>query len=417
MKLAKRVCSPILLICLVCGTAVFLAGCAAQSKETAQDKKGGRGGGGPVPVLVAKVGQKNVPVEIQVIGNVEAYNTITVKAQVSGELVKVNFHEGDMVKKDDLLFNIDPRQLQAALHQSEATLARNRSQQRLMEANLAKDLAQEQLVKSQLERSGKLMAEGVISREQNDQASAAAQVIAESVSADRAAIESAKADIEATQANIENLKVQMGYTTIRSPIDGKTGNLNIKQGNIVSANTTDLITINQIQPVYVTFSVPEAQLMGIKQYMGNGKLAVRAATQDGTPIEETGFLSFMDNNVDTSTGTIKLKATFPNADRKLWPGLFLRVTLRLTTNENAVVVPNQAVQSGQDGSYVYVVKQDNTVESRQITTGARVEQDMVIEKGLQAGETVVTEGQLRLAPGMRVQVREGSGRPGGRKKT
>jgi len=190
----------------------------------------------------------------------------------------------------------------------------------------------------------------------------------------------------------------------------------MKQGNIVSANTTDLITINQIQPLYVTFSVPEAQLMAIKQYMGNGKLTVRAATQDGTLLEESGFLTFMDNNVDTTTGTIKLKATFQNAEKKLWPGLFLRVTLRLTTNENAVVVPNQAVQTGQDGSYVYVVKQDSTVESRPIVTGARVDQDMVIEKGLAFGETVVTEGQLRLAPGMRVQVREGSGRPGGRKK-
>ncbi len=416
MKLAIRVRNSILLTGLVCGTAVFFAGCSAQSKETAQDKKGGRGAGGPVPVLVAKVGQKDVPVDVQVIGNVEAYSTISVKAQVSGELVKVNFHEGDMVRKGDLLFNIDPRQIQAAIRQAEATLARNRAQERLQEANLQKDIAQEQLAKSQLDRSGKLMAEGVISREQNDQASATAKAVSESVAADRAAIETAKADIEATQANLDNLRVQLGYTVIRSPIDGKTGNLNVKQGNIVTGNTTDLMTINQIQPVYVTFSVPEAQLMAIKQYMGNGKLPVRAATQDGVPIEESGYLSFLDNTVDTSTGTIRLKATFPNAGRKLWPGQFLRVTLRLTTQQNALVVPNQAVQTGQDGSYVYVVKQDNTVEPRPIVTGSRVEQDMVVEQGLKAGETVVTEGQLRLAPGMRVQVRDGSGRPAGRKK-
>jgi multidrug efflux system membrane fusion protein len=217
--------------------------------------------------------------------------------------------------------------------------------------------------------------------------------------------------VVAARATLANLKIQLGYTTIRSPIDGRTGNLAVNAGNLVTANSMDLITINQVQPIYVTFPVPESNLPAIKQYMARGKLEVMAAAQNAPPgEEETGVLTFVDNTVDPATGTIKLKGTFSNQNRRLWPGEFVRVRLRLATQANALVVPDQAVQTGQEGSFVYVVKPDQTVESRPVVTGSRVDQVIVVQSGLQAGETVVTEGQLRLAPGMKV--RTGAGRQG-----
>ena len=198
---------------------------------------------------------------------------------------------------------------------------------------------------------------GVISKDQAEQLRASADASAQAVNADQAAIDSAQAAIGASKATAENAKVQLGYTTIYSPIDGRTGNLTVKQGNVVTANNMDMMTINQVEPIYVTFSVPEAQLPAIKKYMALGSLAVRARPQDAdTADEERGALTFVDNTVDVTTGTIKLKGTFPNADHKLWPGQFVRVTLRLTTQPNAVVVPNQAIQTGQNGAFVYVVK-------------------------------------------------------------
>ena len=255
--------------------------------------------------------------------------------------------------------------------------------------------------------------QGIISRDQSEQLRANADAMAQAVAADKATIESAKAAIGASRAAAENARVQLSYTKIISPIDGRTGNLTVKQGNVVTANNLELVTINEVEPIYVTFAVPESQLPAIKRFMAQGKLPVRARPQDESGDEETGVLTFVDNAVDMTTGTIRLKGTFPNRDHQLWPGEFVRVTLRLTTQQNAVVVPNEAVQTGQNGSFVYVVKQDRTVESRPVTTGARVDQDLVIDSGLQAGETVVTEGQLRLAPGSRVAVRDGRG--GGQK--
>jgi multidrug efflux system membrane fusion protein len=394
-------------LCLV--ASLLAAGCA--SKGSTPEKKGGRPDG--VPVTVTTVSRRDVPVEVQVIGNVEAYSTITVRAQVGGELTRVAFREGDFVRKGDLLFTIDPRPLQASVQQMEANLARDTAQLSQAQAALARDIAQEKYARSQSGRYDKLMQEGIISKEQAEQLRTGADALSSSVEADRAAIESARAAIAATKAALENARVQLGYTEIRSPIEGRTGATLVKQGNLVSANTMDLTTINQVQPIYVTFAVPEAQLSQIKRYMGSGKLPVIAFSQEDPNDKHTGVLTFVDNTVDTSTGTIRLKATFPNTDRKLWPGQFVRVVLRLTTQSNAVVVPNQAVQTGQEGSFVYVVKPDRTVESRPVVPGARVEGDLVIDRGLRPGETVVTEGQLRLAPGSRVIIRDGRGVPGG----
>jgi multidrug efflux system membrane fusion protein len=372
---------------------------------------------GAAPVVVATAVQKSVPVEVAAVGNVEAYSTISVRGQVSGELTKVYFHEGDFVKKGDLLFEIDPRPLEAAVKQAEATLARDTAALHQYEANLARDMANERYAKSQAERYGTLFKDGVMSKDQMEQTSSAADALSQAVAADRAAIESAKADIAAARATLENARVQLGYTQIRSPVDGRTGNLTVKQGNVITAGSTELMTVNQVQPIYVTFSVPEMHLPAIKRYMSQGRLQVIARSQETDAQPEIGYLTFIDNTVDPSTGTIKLKGTFANSDRKLWPGQFVRVILRLATKDDAIVIPNQAVQTGQDGTFVYVVKADRTVESRPVTTGGRVDQDLVIEKGLRAGEVVVTEGQLRLAPGSRVQFRDDrQGAPGGRRR-
>lgn len=408
-------------------TLALLCGCAASTTASSGQPggggggggkgKGGRrgGGGGDVPVTVAQVALKNVPVEVQVIGNVEALSTISVRAQVGGQLMQVHFKEGDYVKKGDLLFEIDPRPLEAALHQSEANLARDQATIGQAQANLAKDEAQARYLAAQAERYSQLFQNGIISRDQAEQVRANADAIAQGVTADRATIESTRANLGATQAAVENARVQLGFTKIYSPIDGRTGNLTVKQGNVVQATVMELVTILQVQPIYVTFSVPESQLPATKRYMDQHTLQVRAKPQDdATADEDIGDLTFVDNTVDVTTGTIKLKGTFPNKDRRLWPGQFVRVTLRLTTQTGAIVVPNQAVQTGQSGPYIYVVKADHTVESRPVVTGARVDQDMVIEKGIVAGETVVTEGQLRLAPGSRVILPgERPGRGGG----
>jgi multidrug efflux system membrane fusion protein len=384
-------------------TAIFvLQGCSGAGSTTHAAPQ--RRGEGAVPVVVTTVSQKDVPIDIQVIGNVEAYSTITVRAQVGGQLTEAHFHEGDYVKKNDRLFSIDPRPYQGQLNQAEANLAHDIAALSQAEANLARDSAQERYAQTQATRYESLFKEGVMSRDQTDQIRSNADALAQAVNADKAAIESAKAQVASAKSSVENAKVQLSYTSIVSPIDGRTGNLTVKQGNLVAANTMDLMTINEVSPIYVTFSVPESDLQDIKRFMAGGKLPVIAAPQNDASARETGLLTFIDNAVDMTTGTIKLKGTFENKDRALWPGQFVRVTLRLRTQPNALVLPNQAVQTGQEGQFVYVVKSDKTVEFRPVVTGARIDQDLVIEKGVQRGETVVTEGQLRLAPGAHVQL-------------
>ncbi|MBV9770359.1 MAG: biotin/lipoyl-binding protein, partial [Bryobacterales bacterium] len=249
------------------------------------------------------VSQRDVPINVDVIGNVEAYSTITVKAQVGGELTKVSFHEGDSVKKGDLLFTIDGRPFEAQLSQAQANLARDTATLSQAEANLARDIANEKYAQDQSVRYRQLLDQGVVSREQGDQMRSSADALSQTVLADKAAIESARAQIVASKAAVETATVQMSYTTIRSPIDGRTGSIAVKQGNVVAANTSDLMTITQVQPIYVTFSVPEAQLSEIKRYMGQGQLPVHAAPQGDLTNQEAGVLTFIDNSVDSTTGT------------------------------------------------------------------------------------------------------------------
>jgi multidrug efflux system membrane fusion protein len=359
------------------------------------------------PVTVATVVQRTAPIDIQVIGNVEAYETISVKSQIGGILERVNIREGDYVRKNDLLFVIDARPYEAAVKQAEANLAHDAAALRQAEANLRRDMSQETFARAQAQRYQHLYQKNVVSKQESELYATDADTKHETVVADQATIETAKAAVAADEAGLDSAKVQLSYTRIISPIDGRTGNLNVKQGNVVKANDVELITINRLEPIYVTFAIPEDRLAAVRAQMAQGrKLAVMAnPSKDEDTGWETGELTFIDNTVDPTTGAIKLKGTFRNQERRLWPGKFSRVVLRLGVLPNALLVPQQAVQTGQEGDYVFVVKPDMTVESRPVLAGVRVDTDQVIEKGLRPGETVVTEGHVRLVSGTRVQIK------------
>lgn len=399
---------PLLLVGGLAGflvAAVGAAGCRASNGATAAGPAGagGRGAGaGPVPVVVGKATQKDVPIDIAAIGNVEAFSTISVRSQVSGALIKVHFTEGDIVKQGDVLFTIDQRPYEAALAQATANLVRDEALMKQAEAQLGRDAANADYVKAGADRQAQLLKSGLVSKDVAQQATSAAGASDATLTADRAAIESAKAQLAAQQATVQTAKLQLDYTTIRSPINGRTGNLAAKAGNLVTANATELTTITQVAPVYVMFAMPAVHLQDIKQHLSAGDLPVVATPQDNAGQPATGKLVFMDNAVDPATDTIRLKAQFANDDRGLWPGQFARVSLRIATLQGATVVPTQAVQTGQDGQFVFVVKSDSTVEQRAVTTGATAGDDTVITKGLQPDETIVLEGQLRLEPGTRI---------------
>jgi membrane fusion protein, multidrug efflux system len=394
---------------LTLGLAVAAAACGSNTSAAGPGgsggggRRGGRGGdSGPAPVVTTKVAEKDVPVDLAAIGNVEAYATISVRSQVTGQLQDISFREGDFVKKGEVLFTLDRRPFEAALAQAEANLTRDKALLAQSEAQLARDASNAEYQQLTSERQASLQARGIISKDQAEQSRAQADATAAVVKADRASIESARAQLVAQEAAVDGARVSLGYTVIRSPIDGRTGAIEVKVGGLVTANNSEMMTIARVEPVYVTFAVPALHLSTIKNHMKGGALPVVAVPQDTDAQPANGKLAFVDNAVDMTTDTIKLKATFDNPDRRLWPGQFARVTLRLDTLPHAVVVPSQAVQTGQDGQYVFVVKDDSTVEQRTIVPGQRVADDTVVQKGLTPGETVVTEGQLRLEPGARV---------------
>jgi multidrug efflux system membrane fusion protein len=329
-------------------------------------------------VTTATATLKTVPIQVRAIGNVEAHSTVSVKAQVAARVEKAYFTEGQDVKKGDLLFTLDRRPFDTALQQAEA--------------NLAKDQAQLENAKAEAERYTKLFQEGIVSKEQYDSMRTNADALAASVRADEAAIEKARIDLS--------------YCTIQAPIDGRTGALLVHPGNLVKDNDAVLVVVNQIHPIYVTFSVPEQYLADVKRYRAEGPLKVEAIVPSLEQNPAKGVLTFIDNAVDNTTGTIKLKGTFENPDNRLWPGQFVNVALTLTTHPNAVVAPSQAVQTGQVGQYVFVVRQDMTAEYRPVVAGDNVAGETVIQKGLVAGETLVTDGQLRLVPGMKVAIKK-----------
>jgi membrane fusion protein, multidrug efflux system len=369
---------PMAVLSLILPCIAVIAGCSGKGEAVAP---GARAEAMAAPVTIATATTESVPVEVHAIGNVAAYSTVTVKSQVDAVIEQVHFTEGQDVRAGDLLFSLDARPFQAQLQQAEA--------------NLARDEAQAKNARAQALRNKGLYDAGIISKDQYDTFQTSADAMDASVRADKAAVEDAK--------------LQVGYCTIRSPIDGRTGDLLVHAGNLIKSNDTSLVVINQIHPIYVTFSVPEQNLPKIKQRLAQGRLEVFAApTSDSGQKPDTGVLSFINNTVDASTGTISLKGTFPNASGKLWPGQFVNVSLQLTVQENATVVPNQAIQAGQNGQYIYVLKPDMTAELRPVVTGISVEGKTVIEKGIAAGEKVVTNGQLRIYPGAKLKIKNAS---------
>jgi multidrug efflux system membrane fusion protein len=349
---------------------VFLFACSKKSVPPPRMEK--------APVTAATVIQKAVPIQLRAIGNVEAYSTISVKSQIEGVLTRVHFKEGQYVNKGDILFTIDPSPYEAALKQAEA--------------NLAKDNAQLENAHKEVSRYEDLVKKGYVAQEQYDQ-----------IRTNAAALE---ATVNADKALVENAHLQLKYCYIYSPINGRTGNLIANEGNLIKANADNpMVTINQIQPIYVTFSVPEQYLNEIKKYMADRKLNVEAFISKEDVMPEQGVLTFIDNTVDMATGTIKLKGTFANKGKLLWPGQFVNVFLTLTMQPNAIVIPSQAVQAGQSGVYVFVIKSDLTAESRPVVVARSLDGESVIEKGLQPGEKVVTDGQLRLVPGAKVEIK------------
>lgn len=346
----------ILILALAIASSILTGGCSKGAKGTA-DNPG-------VPVLVARSVATNVPVQIQPppVGHVTPYSTVTVHSQIQGMISAIHFREGQEVKKGDLLFTIDPRPAEAAL---------------------ARDRAQLENAKIQFAREQKLFEQKLVSQDEYD---------------------TSKATRDSLAATVESDKLNLSYTEIRSPIDGVAGSLQSYVGNVVKAPDDTLLTINQIHPIFVEFAVPEQYLPEIKKEMREHSLKVSATYQNMNVPPTPGELTFINNAVDEATGTILLKATFPNANDALWPGQFVNVALTLSDLTNVVVVPSQAVQTGQNGEYIYVVKADKTVEERPVTIGTTFQNETVVEGGLKAGETVVTDGQLRLAPGVRVSI-------------
>ena len=335
-----------------------------------------------VPVTVASVFTKDVAVQVSSVGNVEAYSTVAVKSRVSGELVGVHFQEGQEVKEGDLLFTIDKVPYEVALREAQARLER--------------DQALARKARDDVRRNMPLAEKDIVSRQSLDQYVSTA--------------EAAEALVKADQAAVENLQLQLGYCSIRSPISGRTGSLLIQKGNLVKGNDENksLLTVHQIEPIYVTFAVPEKYLGEINRRTKEGKMEVLVYTPENPGGSEpvAGVVSFVNNAVEQSTATIRLKATFQNKDRRLWPGQTLSVLLTLGVQPKAVVVPSQAIQSGQSGSYAFVVKQDQTAEHRPVTVSRSTNGETVIEKGLSPGEIVVMDGQLLLTPGARVSIRD-----------
>jgi multidrug efflux system membrane fusion protein len=323
-----------------------------------------------------------MPLELSAIGAVEPSSSVAVRAQITGELTSVNFKEGDDVAQGQVLFTLDRRPLEAALKQAEAALTRDQAQ-------LANATAQAQ-------RAQELASRGIATREQVDTTSTAVSALEATVGADRAAI--------------ENATVQLQYATIKSPISGRTGVLMVHPGNLVRANDpTPLVVINQVTPVQVAFGIPERQLGLLKQHLAQNTLRVEARPQGDQNQPAVGRIAFVDNAVDQTTGMIRIKGTFANGDRRLWPGQFVNVVTVLATDPEAIVVPSVAVQSGQQGSYVFVVKDDRTVELRPVSIARTNADESIVEKGLKDGETVVTDGQLRLVPGSRISDKTAAG--------
>ncbi len=357
---------------------LVLSGCANKQAQQAASPSAAPGGGRPpAPVVVSTVEQRNVPVQITAIGNVEAYQTVQIRSQVNGQIETIHFKEGQDVRQGQLLYSLDKRPFQAALEQAQG--------------NLKRDEAQAANAKLQAARYNDLENQGVISHEQAD--------------LQRTEASSNSAAVYADQASVDAAKVQLQYTDIYAPIGARAGALMMNVGNLVKANDTPfLVQLNQIAPIYVTFTIPEARLSEVRQFVAAKRLKVIAYPKGQNSNNTEGLLTFIDNGVDPQTATIKLKATFQNKDRRLWPGEFVDVVLKLSTVHGAITVPTKAVQSGQQGDYVYVVSKAGTATPHQVTTVGIYQNLTIVKSGLNPGDTVIVDGQLRVAPNGKVVV-------------
>lgn len=356
-----------------CTVFLFLTSCQGRDSSSKKPESASA-----VPVSVSTAVQRDIPVELRAIGNVEAYSTVSLKSRVDGQLSNVYFQEGGDVKKGELLFLIDPRPFEEAVKQAEA--------------NLARDVVQADNAEMDVKRYEELFKEELVSKQQYDKV--------------KTNYEALKAIVKADKAALENARLQLQYCYLRSPINGRIGSILVHQGNMIKANDTVMAIINQISPIYVSFSVPEQELIRLKKALSTKRLKTEAIVQGSETYSAIGDLTFINNAVDPSTGTIMLKAVFPNKDKMLWPGQFVNVVLTLGIQRNAIVIPHQAVQTGQEGQHVFVVRSNNTVEQRPVVTGISREQDIVVEKGIQPGEVVVTDGQLRLFTGAKVEIKK-----------
>jgi membrane fusion protein, multidrug efflux system len=348
-----------------------------------------------------------VPLEVSAVGNVEAQSTVDVKSRVAGQLMRAYFTEGQDVREGQLLFEIDPEPLKHQIAQIEADLAKDSAMLRQAQANVLKDEANVKQSRAQADRGIQLSKDGIFSKEQTEQVTATADSAQASLDADRAAVEAAQASIKSDQARLAQTNLQLSYTKITAPISGRAGAISVKAGNLVKDNDTALVTLLQMSPIYVSFGVPEQLLPEIRKFNHEHPLLVTASAGQSTA---SGTLRFIDNSVDTATGTIKLKAEFANGDRTLWPGQFVNVQTRLRVEQHRILVPSRAVQTGPDGKYVWVMDPSKkTVAIRPVTVlrnyqEAKAGEQAVISNGLRPGEVVISEGQMSLTPGAKVRL-------------
>lgn len=371
---------PALLFALAFSAACSTGGQPDRPAASASDNSRASTPSQTVPISIAHATQRAVPLELQLIGTVEPSSTVQIRSQVTGVLTDVTFREGDDVREGQRLFSLDPRPLEAAVKQAEAVLAR--------------DTAQASNARAQSARIAELAARGIATREQAETSASGVNALEATVSADL--------------ASVENARVQLQFASITAPITGRTGALQVHPGNLVRANdTTPLVVINQVSPVNVSVAVPEAQLPLLEHYLAMGSVRLVAEAPGDDEGASTGRIVFVDNAVDATTGTIRVKGSFTNADHRLWPGQFVNVVMTLATDPSALVVPSVAVQSGPQGPYVFIVKTDHTVEMRPVHTGRVTGEDTIITDGLATGDTVVTDGQVRLVPGAHVSIKDG----------
>src|SRR3989449_5008920 len=395
-------------------TAAVFTGCTNKAAQQGFERP-------PAPVSVTEAVMQDVPNYIDAIGKTVAREVVSIQPQVSGRILKIHFTDGSNVKKGDLLFTIDTRPFEASLRQAQANVAKDLALKKQAEANLAKDLAQSKYGDIEAKRYATLVEQGVVSREQYDQIRSNAESLKATVEADKAAIDSGEESIKVDTAAVDSAKVELSYCYIRSPIDGRAGQRQVDIGNVVnpggcsgggprhpsgsSGSSNSLLVIERIDPIYADFTIPQDNLAVVQQQMRQGTLKTEVRLPDATdPI--AGQLTFLDNAVQSATGTINLRATVSNERHRFWPGRFVNIRLVLSTIHGAVLVPAAAPQMSAKGSYVYVVKADSTAEQRQVTLGQRQGDLVVIEKGVEPGEQVVTNGQIGVTPGGKERIEQ-----------